>query len=477
MAIHKCPLCGNTSFHVTAHVTQTWEVDEEGNFVEEVTSCDEITHKPDDDDIWKCTNPDCSWSGAGSEAVVDSENADTSEEPVAKPDSMTKTVVEAEMFVQGEKVIFNVFGNNIKIVMPNENGYPALDFDNGFMEAVKNGKTIPFTPYNGFSPVDVANDIAERVIRGEIGDKHERCSLSQIHYADPAFQKVAECMNSADNLFMEIAGRKIPRRIIYSNPAIQCYTLMAATETVLYYLAENGEDLLMVRAGNGAVVTENTAMAQGAFYEDKEDNKLIYQAGDSQDSDDIKAVLKNIDRNAVRSNCTTKDDIRQFLTKHGMEDDIETMNDISEEDIENGFYIVHTNVSDAPHMALEIQRIDAIADLGIDGFPATDEEAGLRALQIGVPLINDIPGVDKNRFVDTPENRKLVEAFYSKPFRVSFSLPGSIVINAISKEEAKKTVEEAISGNNSAIAEDISLVLQDHLKHKDVSVDDVEEEE
>ena len=70
MAIHKCPLCGNTSFHVTAHVTQTWEVDEEGDFVEEVTSCDEITHKPDDDDIWNCANPDCSWSGARSEAVV-----------------------------------------------------------------------------------------------------------------------------------------------------------------------------------------------------------------------------------------------------------------------------------------------------------------------------------------------------------------------------------------------------------------------
>lgn len=280
MSIHKCPLCGNTSFYVTAHVTQTWQVDKEGNFVKEITSYDEVAHRPDDDDIWNCANPDCSWSGAGSEAVVDSEDADASEEPVTKTDSMTKTVVEAEMFVQGEKVIFNVFGNNIKIVMPNKNGYPALDFDNGFIEVAKNGKNTPFTPYNRFSPVDVANDIAERVIRGEIGDKHERCSLNQIHYSDSAFQKVVEFMKSAENSFMEIAGRKIPRRIIYSNPSTQCYTLVAATETVLYYLAENGEDLLMVRAGNGAVITENTALAQGEFYADQEGDKFVYKADD-----------------------------------------------------------------------------------------------------------------------------------------------------------------------------------------------------
>lgn len=35
MAIHKCPICGGTTFHVTAHVTQTWEVDSEGDFMEE----------------------------------------------------------------------------------------------------------------------------------------------------------------------------------------------------------------------------------------------------------------------------------------------------------------------------------------------------------------------------------------------------------------------------------------------------------
>ena len=69
MAMHKCPLCGGTSFLVTAHVTQTWEVDGEGYFQEEISSCDQITHSPDDDDIWTCANKDCFWSGSGKEAA------------------------------------------------------------------------------------------------------------------------------------------------------------------------------------------------------------------------------------------------------------------------------------------------------------------------------------------------------------------------------------------------------------------------
>lgn len=68
---HRCPKCGGTTFLVTAHVTQTWKVDEEGDFISEVSSCDEITHKPDDDDIWTCANSKCDWSSAGSEALVD----------------------------------------------------------------------------------------------------------------------------------------------------------------------------------------------------------------------------------------------------------------------------------------------------------------------------------------------------------------------------------------------------------------------
>ena len=44
----KCTRCGNKErFHTTAHVTQSWVVDGELNFIEEISSCDEVTHKPD----------------------------------------------------------------------------------------------------------------------------------------------------------------------------------------------------------------------------------------------------------------------------------------------------------------------------------------------------------------------------------------------------------------------------------------------
>lgn len=66
MKKHVCPVCGNDKFHVTTHVTQTWVVDSEGDFVEEVTSCEEVTHRPDDEDIWHCTH--CGWSGSGYDA-------------------------------------------------------------------------------------------------------------------------------------------------------------------------------------------------------------------------------------------------------------------------------------------------------------------------------------------------------------------------------------------------------------------------
>ena len=50
----KCPKCGGNVFIVTQHITQTVKVDGDGQFLEEVTSCDEITHRADDDDLWTC---------------------------------------------------------------------------------------------------------------------------------------------------------------------------------------------------------------------------------------------------------------------------------------------------------------------------------------------------------------------------------------------------------------------------------------
>jgi hypothetical protein len=50
---HK--FCGNTTFHATAHVTQTWLVDEAGEFIKAETNCDEVTHSPDAEDLFECS--------------------------------------------------------------------------------------------------------------------------------------------------------------------------------------------------------------------------------------------------------------------------------------------------------------------------------------------------------------------------------------------------------------------------------------
>lgn len=59
-----CPKCGGKEFGVTAHVTQDWVVDENGEFIKTTNECTEVTHRPDDDDIWTCEQ--CGYSDAGS---------------------------------------------------------------------------------------------------------------------------------------------------------------------------------------------------------------------------------------------------------------------------------------------------------------------------------------------------------------------------------------------------------------------------
>lgn len=68
MKIHVCPNCGNRTFSTVSHVAQTWVVDEEGNFIKEETSCDEVIHGPDDGNIWTCTN--CGAEAAIAETVA-----------------------------------------------------------------------------------------------------------------------------------------------------------------------------------------------------------------------------------------------------------------------------------------------------------------------------------------------------------------------------------------------------------------------
>ena len=67
----RCPRCGHTEFFATAHVAQGWRVDKNGDFIEESNSCMEVTHFPDDDDIWDCAN--CDYSDIGEHFNVEEE--------------------------------------------------------------------------------------------------------------------------------------------------------------------------------------------------------------------------------------------------------------------------------------------------------------------------------------------------------------------------------------------------------------------
>lgn len=62
MQEHKCPICGNNHFLVTAEVSQEWEVNEFGGIVRRPVS-EKVVMWPQEnpDSIWKCTQ--CGWSG------------------------------------------------------------------------------------------------------------------------------------------------------------------------------------------------------------------------------------------------------------------------------------------------------------------------------------------------------------------------------------------------------------------------------
>ena len=63
MRKYKCSKCGGKEFYVTAHVTQGWIADENGEWSETTEECVEVTHSPDDDDVWTCTS--CGYDAAG----------------------------------------------------------------------------------------------------------------------------------------------------------------------------------------------------------------------------------------------------------------------------------------------------------------------------------------------------------------------------------------------------------------------------
>ena len=81
---YRCPACGAESFEVTAHVTQDWKIDCNGTFLESLNECVEVTHYPDENDIWDCAN--CGFSAAGREFRNQSEEqkGDKEYEPTKK---------------------------------------------------------------------------------------------------------------------------------------------------------------------------------------------------------------------------------------------------------------------------------------------------------------------------------------------------------------------------------------------------------
>lgn len=58
-----CPKCGGKQFIVSAHVVEDWLVDENGNWIETICSGNEVSHRPDDGDLWVCSW--CQYSANG----------------------------------------------------------------------------------------------------------------------------------------------------------------------------------------------------------------------------------------------------------------------------------------------------------------------------------------------------------------------------------------------------------------------------
>ena len=58
-----CPKCGGRTFAVNAHVVQGWLVNEDGEYVATTEDCVEVTHEPDDDDLWCCES--CGHEASG----------------------------------------------------------------------------------------------------------------------------------------------------------------------------------------------------------------------------------------------------------------------------------------------------------------------------------------------------------------------------------------------------------------------------
>lgn len=50
-----CPKCGGRKFITPATVTQDWQVDAHGNFISQMSACNDVVASPDTDNIWSCS--------------------------------------------------------------------------------------------------------------------------------------------------------------------------------------------------------------------------------------------------------------------------------------------------------------------------------------------------------------------------------------------------------------------------------------
>lgn len=53
-SLHICPNGCSAHFSTSAHVMQEWKVDATGDFVECIDDAMEVTHGPDDGNLWQC---------------------------------------------------------------------------------------------------------------------------------------------------------------------------------------------------------------------------------------------------------------------------------------------------------------------------------------------------------------------------------------------------------------------------------------
>lgn len=169
--------------------------------------------------------------------------------------------------------LFKITADGIEIAGPElYTEAPCIHLDGAEIFVYDGGVKKPFTPENNFSVEAVANDIFERIVRGEHVDMEDRpFGLIEAVSIHPAIKDL--CAQYEDMVYIQ--DHKVPRKIVYSGyDAI----LFAGTENYLYY-NNIGDEPLMVRF-NGSIVGDIGEMVEGALIEDRENGLIIWEDPD-----------------------------------------------------------------------------------------------------------------------------------------------------------------------------------------------------